>query len=118
MEFLRYRVKVMEAFKDGNILGGRFLKPGEILVISESDFVKITNSGGTLEVMESLIPNPKKEAPEVVETKLAQLAELEAQAAAKEAELAQAEAKLYRAEVDEKPVAKKRGRPKKVDNAS
>ena len=118
MEFLRYKVKVMEAFKDGNILGGRFLRPGEILVVSESDFVKITNSGGILEIMESLIPNPKKEAPEVVEVKLAQLAEIEAEEKAKDAEIAQAEEKLYRAEDEPQPAPKKRGRPKKVSNAS
>ena len=68
--------------------------------------------------MESLIPNPKKEAPEVVEVKLAQLAEIEAEEKAKDAEIAQAEEKLYRAEDEPQPAPKKRGRPKKVSNAS
>jgi hypothetical protein len=55
-----YRVKNLEAFKDGNVLGGRFLKPGEVLIVSEEDKLKIEQSGGTLEVLELLVPNPLK----------------------------------------------------------
>lgn len=65
-----YRVKNMEPFKDGNVIGGRFLAAGEILVVSAIDMFKIRQSGGVLEELETLIPNPKKVeevAPEVVE---------------------------------------------------
>ena len=114
MDFLRYRVKVMEAFKDGNVLGGRFLKPNEILIVSEADYLKITNSGGTLEILDSLIPNPKVESAEMVEAKITQAAEKEQADKDKEAEVAQAEAKILRAEAEVKPEPKRRGRPRKV----
>jgi hypothetical protein len=121
MDFMKYRVKVMEGFKDGNVLEGRFLKPGEILVLSESDVTKITNSGGVLEILQEMIPNPlKQEAPEIRELKLAQLAQEVEDEIAKEGEISQAEETTYREEVDEKkvvvPAKRKAGRPKK--NAS
>lgn len=59
MEF-KYRVKNMEPFKDGNILGGRFLRPNEILVVTETEKTQIENSGGVLEVIDTLVPNPLK----------------------------------------------------------
>ena len=115
-DFVKYRVKIMEGFKDGNILGGRFLKPEEIIVLTDADIVKIRNSGGTLDILETLVPNPKKELPEIIEMKEEQaIAEAEEEESL-EAEIAQAEEKLYRAEVDEKPAPRRRGRPRK--NAS
>lgn len=64
---IMYRVKNGEHFKDGNILGGRFIKAGEVLVVSESDKQKLEQSGALLEVLETLVPNPlKKEAVEPV----------------------------------------------------
>lgn len=117
MDFLSYRVKVMENFKDGNIMGGRFLKAGEILVLSEQDFVKVTNSGGLLEIVETLIPNPKKEVVEpveAIENKLAQAAAEIAELEALENEIKQANEKIYRAEDEPKPEPKKRGRPRKA----
>ena len=116
MAFLKYRVKVLENFKDGNILGGKFLRANDILVIDEDDFVKVQNSGGVLEILDQLIPNPTKAEP--VEVEVARLeqevAQLE-QEMAKVAEVAQAEEVIERAEV-EKPAPKRRGRPKKVSN--
>ena len=117
MDFMKYRIKNMEAFKDGNVLGGKFLKPGEILEVSEQDMVKIVNSGGIVEVIETMIPNPKKIsqiAAEVLEEMESKKTEAEA---AKEAEDAQAKEKLYRAPVNETP-KKRPGRPRKVTNAS
>lgn len=103
MSILKYRVKFMEAFKDGNILGGKFFGAGSIHVIDESDMVKIQNSGGVFDTIETLIPNPLKTSPEAAAL-LAEHAEKEAQAAkAKEAEIAQAEQVIKR----------KPGRPKK-----
>lgn len=122
MDFVKYRVKNMEPFKDGTILGGRFLKPGEILEVSEQDFTKITNSGGILDIIDTLIPNPKK-FEEPVEVRVARLeqeiAEEDADKA-KENEVAAANETTYRQEAQdkleaEKPVAKKRpGRPRKA----
>lgn len=116
MDFLQYRVKNMEAFKDGTILNGRFLKPGEILVVSESDFVKITNSGGTLEILDTLIPNPKRIDTLVREVMAEQEAKKEEQEKVERAVKANAEESLQRAG---EPAPKKRGRPRKVvDDAS
>jgi hypothetical protein len=104
----------MENFKDGNILGGKFLKAEGIYIVTEQEFAQITNSGGTLEILDTLVPNPKKELPEVVEAKALQAeAEVEEELA-KEAEVAQAKEKTFRAS-DEQP-KRKAGRPKK--NAS
>lgn len=114
MDFLKYRVKVMEGFKDGNVLEGRFLKPGEVLVVSEQDYTKIVNSGGILEIMDSLIPNPKKESAEVVAQKELQIAEIEEEERNKEAEEKQASEVIFRQEAEDQKVApKKRGRPRK-----
>lgn len=88
MEF-RYKVKNMEPFKDGGILGGRFLKPNEILIVTQLEKERIEQSGGVLEVLDTLIPNPLKHV-----------------------EVAEPE----RVEVDEAPVEapkRKAGRPKK-----
>lgn len=67
---MKLRIKNLENFKDGNVLGGRFLKAGEILIVEESDAVKIENSGGVIERIEKVIPNPLKA---VQEEKPAQL---------------------------------------------
>lgn len=58
---MKLRIKMLEAFKDGNVLGGRFLKTGEYLVVDEMDAQKIEQSGGLLEVVEKVIPNPLKQ---------------------------------------------------------
>lgn len=55
-----YRVKNMETFKDGNVLNGRLIKAGEVLVVTELELHRIRQSGGVVEVVETLIPNPKK----------------------------------------------------------
>lgn len=56
----RFRIKNMEPFKDGNVLGGRFLKPGEVLIVTEREATLIENSGGIIERIEMVIPNPLK----------------------------------------------------------
>lgn len=60
---MKLRIKNLENFKDGNVLGGKFIKAGEILIVDESDAVKIENSGGIIERIEMVIPNPLKEQP-------------------------------------------------------
>lgn len=60
MSFLQYKVKFLAGFKDGNILDGRFFAPNEIAVLSETDLTKVGNSGGEVEVLETLVPNPRK----------------------------------------------------------
>jgi hypothetical protein len=66
MSFMKYRVKFLEYFKDGNILEGRAFQSGQEAVLDESDVHKIAQSGGLLEKLETLIPRPVKE-PEKVE---------------------------------------------------
>jgi hypothetical protein len=62
MSFIKYRIKMLETFKDGNILEGRTLKTGEILEVDESVKNQIwSSSGGMIEVLGQVIPNPKKE---------------------------------------------------------
>ena len=122
MDFVKYRVKNMEPFKDGTILGGRFLKPGEVLEVSEQDYIKITNSGGIMDILDTLIPNPRKheEPVEVLVARLEKEIAEEDAVRAKVAEVAAAEEVTYRQEVQdkleaEKPVAKKKpGRPRKA----
>ena len=91
MEF-RYRVKNMEPFKDGNVLGGRFLRPNEILVVTQQEKDRIENSGGVLELLDTLVPNPLKHIEEVTPV----VEEVPAEAPAEVA-----------------PEQKRRGRPKK-----
>jgi hypothetical protein len=55
-----FRVKVLADFKDGNVMGGRFLKAGEILVVTPLEKQRIEQSGGELEVIENVIKNPVK----------------------------------------------------------
>lgn len=58
------------AFKDGNILGGRELKINEVLEVDESVKDQLWNSsGGMIEVLETVIPNPKKVEPVEAEPK-------------------------------------------------
>lgn len=110
MDFMKYRIKNMEPFKDGNVLGGKFLKPNEVIEVSESDLVKIRNSGGLVEVLEVLVPNPKKVDPVVEEILVEQeQAEVE-QEQAKQAEVAQAKEEVVRAET---PAKRRPGRPSK-----
>ncbi len=57
---MKLRIKVLENFKDGRILEGKFLPAGSIHIVSEIDAQKIENSGGLIEVLEKVIPNPLK----------------------------------------------------------
>lgn len=66
---MKLRIKNLEPFKDGNVLGGRFLKVNEILVVDEMDADKIENSGGVIERIEMVIPNPVRAEPEEPEKK-------------------------------------------------
>jgi hypothetical protein len=60
MDFLKFRVKVLEEFKDGNVLDGKLLKTNSILIVSEQEKAQIEQSGGVIEVLEEVIPNPRK----------------------------------------------------------
>lgn len=55
-----YKVKNMEPFKDGNVLGSRFVAPGEVLIVDGVTKQKMEQSGAVLEVLETLVPNPLK----------------------------------------------------------
>ena len=96
-----YRVKNMEVFKDGNILGERVLKPGEILVVDAVTKQKIEQSGGVLEVLETVVPNPMRaikpeETPALKEVGESKVLELPKEVT-----------------VEEPPVKRKAGRPRK-----
>lgn len=56
----KLRVRFLEPFVDGNILEGRRFKPEEVVDMDEADAMKIQNSGGEIEVLETLVPNPLK----------------------------------------------------------
>lgn len=120
MDFMKYRIKNMEAFKDGTVLGGRFLKPNEILEVTETDLVKIRNSGGVVEVLETMIPNPKKMNPVVAAIVEEQEVAEEEEAKAKNVEEEAAQEKTYRQDAEDRAVEakpkRKAGRPRK--NAS
>jgi hypothetical protein len=60
MDFIRVRAKFEEPFKDGNVLEGRSFNTGQIVEMSEADFNKVLQSGGTITALEKLVPNPKK----------------------------------------------------------
>lgn len=66
MSLIKFRVRVMEPFKDGNVLGGKQLMPEQVIDLDEQDFAKVVNSGGVLEVIEQLVPNPLKNLPSLV----------------------------------------------------
>ena len=63
---MHVRVKFVEGFKDGTIFPRSFA-PGEVAVISEVELGQVRRSGGAVEVMEMVIPNPKKAEPKPVE---------------------------------------------------
>ena len=64
MSFMKYQVKMLVQFKDGNILEGRELKAGEVLEVDESVKNQLwSSSGGMIEVMGQVVPNPKKQQP-------------------------------------------------------
>lgn len=112
---LVYKIKMLASFKDGNILGGRFIQTNEFLNVSESDAVKIRNSGGEYEIVETLIPNPlKKASPEVVEVLAEQQRAEEAEEKAKEGELLQAAETITRPVVD-KPESEEKMAAKQVN---
>lgn len=60
-----YKIKMVEGFKDGNIFGGRPLRAGEEIVVSEIDLAKIRQSGGVVEQVETMVKNPMKDLPPV-----------------------------------------------------
>lgn len=91
----KYKIKNIEAFKDGNVLDGRFVKPGEILVVNETEKQRMVQSGALIEVIETLVPNPLKEVEKTVEPVVEKVEPV--------------------AEIAEKPAEKRKaGRPKKV----
>lgn len=53
------RIKFIEGFKDGTIFPRSF-QPGEVVVVTEGQLAQIRRSGGVVEVIEHVIPNPKK----------------------------------------------------------
>lgn len=55
-----HKVRFIEPFKDGNILNGQLFKANEVAVLSPQDKEKIVNSGGVLEEIEMVVPNPLK----------------------------------------------------------
>ena len=55
-----FRIRMLEVFKDGNILGGQLFKAGQTYIVSDVDKNKITQSGGLFEVIETLVKNPLK----------------------------------------------------------
>lgn len=57
---MELRIKMSENFKDGNVLGGKFLAANKEYIVSKMDADKIANSGGLFEVIEQVIPNPLK----------------------------------------------------------
>jgi hypothetical protein len=65
MSFIKYRIKILEGFKDGNVLGGMELKANQIIDVDEGVTERIRQSGGRVEVLQSLVPNPKKQ--EIIE---------------------------------------------------
>lgn len=69
MSLIKFRVRVREPFKDGNVLGGKQLMPEQVIDLDEQDFAKVVNSGGVLEVIEQLVPNPLKHLPSLVTEK-------------------------------------------------
>lgn len=67
MSFIKYRIKILEGFKDGNVLDGMELRANQIIDVDEGVTERIRQSGGRVEVLQTLVPNPKKEVVEPVE---------------------------------------------------
>lgn len=57
---MHVKVKFVEGFKDGMIFPNRSFGPGEVAVITESELQRVRSSGGVIEVVEQMIPNPLK----------------------------------------------------------
>ena len=55
----KLRIRFLEFFKDGNVLP-RGYAANEELVVDENLYSRIKQSGGVVEIVEKLIPNPKK----------------------------------------------------------
>jgi len=60
----KLRIRFLEPFKDGQILEGRQFKVDEVTELDQMDVEKIVNSGGEVEVLETLVPNPLKKTEE------------------------------------------------------
>jgi hypothetical protein len=106
---LHYKIKNHEAFKDGNVMEGRFIKAGEILVVSEFDKDRLAQSGGVFDILETLVPNPLRHVAEVHEV-VAEIEELKIP----HAEIPDdKEVEVLKEKVPSEP-KKKASRPKKV----
>jgi hypothetical protein len=73
-----FRIRMIEVFKDGNILEGKLFSAGKEYIVSELDKNRIAQSGGLFEVIEALVKNPLKvlkDAPVVEEPKTLKLEE-------------------------------------------
>jgi hypothetical protein len=55
-----FRIRMLEVFKDGNILEGQLFKAGHEYIVSDVDKNRIAQSGGLFDVIEALVKNPLK----------------------------------------------------------
>lgn len=60
---LKYKVRFVEPFKDGQVFGSKLYKAGEIDIIDAGLVERARSSGAILDVLETLIPNPLKNLP-------------------------------------------------------
>ena len=63
---LHYRVKFIEGFKDGNIFD-KEIPAGTTIVIAKNLYDRAVQSGAVVENLETLVPNPKRNAPPIEE---------------------------------------------------
>lgn len=56
---MHVKVKFVEGFKDGTIFPKAFAA-GEIVVMTQAQLAQVERSGGVVEVIENVIPNPLK----------------------------------------------------------
>lgn len=81
MSIIKFQVRFLEPFKDGNIFGSKSFKTNEVATIEEEQLTKARNSGAALEVLQTLVPNPLRhikpeETPALVEAGLSEKLEL------------------------------------------
>lgn len=63
-----YRVKAILGFKDGNIFP-RALSPGEVVDVDENTYKRMKRSDPSVELVQRLVPNPKKKSSKKVSAK-------------------------------------------------
>jgi hypothetical protein len=63
-----YRVKAILGFKDGNIFP-RSLAPGEVIDVDENTYRRMKQSDPSVELVQRLVPNPRKKVAEKVSAK-------------------------------------------------